>query len=312
MINRTLAIAIPTFNRADLLEVNICSMLPELREFSIPIYVSDDSSNDDTKLMIAKLQKSYQYIFYSKNDKNLGHDKNVFQTLKFPGADYVWLLGDSLSLKSGAVPSLLKAIVKNQPEIIGVNANNRDLDFRSSFYDDGKEILSKFAWHLTLTGATVYSRNAIHTISVLKPTGSKNFPQIDLIFKHLSMYCSFYWVNDKWVCSNGIKESYWLRNIFQVFLDDWGAAIWNLPECYDDELKEKVIIDHSLRTNLFTFKMLLLLRASGSYDLYKLGRYKKALLKHSELKYSMLILAAVAPKTIVKWFQIAKRIFERS
>ena len=311
MINTRLAVAIPTFNRVELLEANIRSMLPELREFSIPIYVSDDSSNDDTKLMIAKLQKNYQYIFYSKNEKNLGHDKNFFQTLKLPEADYVWLLGDSLSLKSGALLSLLKAIVKKQPEIIGVNAKNRDLDFYSSFYDDGKEVFSKFAWHLTLTGATVYSRNTIHTISVLKPTGSKNFPQIDLIFKHLSMYCSFYWVNDKWVEANGIKESYWLSNIFQVFLDDWGAAIWNLPDFYDDELKEKVIIDHSLRTNLFNFKSLLLLRGSGSYDLYKLGRYKKALLKHSELKYLMLILVAVVPKAIISLYQVVKRIFER-
>ena len=127
MINTRLAVAIPTFNRVELLEANIRSMLPELREFSIPIYVSDDSSNDDTKLMIAKLQKNYQYIFYSKNEKNLGHDKNFFQTLKLPEADYVWLLGDSLSLKSGALLSLLKAIVKKQPEIIGVNAKNRDL-----------------------------------------------------------------------------------------------------------------------------------------------------------------------------------------
>ena len=46
MQNTTLAIAIPTFNRAETVHENLLSLIPEIKEYSIPIYISDGKEND--------------------------------------------------------------------------------------------------------------------------------------------------------------------------------------------------------------------------------------------------------------------------
>jgi len=84
-----LAIAIPTFNRAETLRSNLPSLILEIKEYSIPIYVSDNSANDDTKEVINELRKQYEFLFYYKNTKDLGHDKNSFYVAQLPESDYV-------------------------------------------------------------------------------------------------------------------------------------------------------------------------------------------------------------------------------
>ena len=78
-------------------------MLPEIKEFSIPIFISDDSKDCDTKNVIQELNGIYEYIFYYKNTPSLGHDHNIFHTLGLAKSDYVWMLGDSMLIKKGAI-----------------------------------------------------------------------------------------------------------------------------------------------------------------------------------------------------------------
>lgn len=312
MKNKTLSFVIPTFNKPEILKDNILLMLPEIKEFSIPIYVSDDSSDDNTKNMIIELQKRYEHLFYFRNIPSLGHDKNIFSTLKLTEADYVWLLGDSITLKTGAIKNTLKIIAQFGPEIIAVNVINRDLNINSAFYDDKNKVLNEFGWHLTLTGATIYSRNAISTIDEIDQGGHKNFPQVALIFNHLSVACSFYWINDRWLYSSVKKTSYWANDMFQVFIDDWSNLIRNLPESYNDGVKEKVIIEHSRKGKVFGLKSLLIARSIDVYNVRVFREYAKVLAKHSGLRMVILVMIAIIPKTTLRIFQLVKRGFEAS
>jgi len=54
MHNKRLAIAIPTYNRCEILREDLLLILPEIIEHSIAVYISDDSSNDDTRVPLAK------------------------------------------------------------------------------------------------------------------------------------------------------------------------------------------------------------------------------------------------------------------
>ena len=297
MENKILSIAIPTFNRPEILKGNILLMMPEIREFSIPIYISDDSLDDQTKNVITELQKDYEHIYYSRNIPSLGHDSNIFYTLKFPKTDYVWLLGDRMILKRGAIKKTLEIISQTTPQIISVNAKNRDLDINSAYCNDSNKVLDQFGWHLTLTGAAIYSRSAISAIDEISQNEYKNFPQIALIFNHLSVACSFYWINDKYLYINSEKESYWLSDIFEVFIDDWSNAIRNLPGCYDGDNKEKVILEHSRKVKLFGLKSLLKARYMDAYNLYLFKKYKTALADHSGLSSPFLLMIAFIPKT---------------
>jgi abequosyltransferase len=300
VINSKLAIAIPTYNRAEIVRDSICSIIDEVKEHSIPIYVSDNSSNDDTESIIGELKKRYEFIFYYKNTDDLGHDKNSFYVAQLPESDYVWLLGDSLLLKEGTVKNILGTIEKHKPGIISVNTVNRDLDKESGLYTDSNAVLDDFGWHITLTGATIYSRAALSNINQVDPQSFKNFPQLSLIFNFLSKDCSFFWDNNKWIESSPQKKGYWVSTMFSIFIDDWSRAIRNLPETYSQEIKEKVIIEHSHKSNIFGFKALLKAKFLGAYNFATYKKYRSELSSHSKLSSLILLFIAFFPKVILK------------
>ena len=201
-------------------------------------------------------------------------------------------------IKKGAIAKILKIIQDTKVDIISVNADNRAVDIDSQYFSNFNEVFSKLAWHLTLTGCTIYSRSSIATIDGLKINECRNFPQIALIFSHLAVNFSFYWVNQKFVYSSISKESYWVNTVFQVFLNDWSYAIRNLPSCYHN--KRKLILMHSYMTNIFGFKNLIIYRARGAYNINVFKEYKTDLSEHSSLSVCTLMMISIMPKFILK------------
>lgn len=270
--------------------------------------MSDNSPNEDTEIAIGALSNLYDFIFYYKNTYDVGHDKNSFYVMQLPEADYVWLLGDSLLLKEGAIKNILGTIEKHEPGIISVNAVNRDLDKESRLYTDPNAVLNDLGWHITLTGSTIYSRAAFSVIDQFDPKCFKNFPQLALIFNFLSRDCAFFWDNNKWIESSPQKKGYWVNMMFSIFIDDWSTAIRNLPQTYSDEIKEKVIIEHSYRSNIFGFRALLKAKFLGVYNFAIFKKYKMALLCHSKLPSLILVFIALFPNVLLKmFFQIKEK-----
>jgi len=308
MTNKKLSIAIPSYNRPEILKRNILKLLPEIREFSIQIFISDDSIKNETQRMIEEIQIEYRDIFYFRNNPNLGHDGNILQTLRLPKTDYVWLIGDSILIEQGGIKRVLEIITNDKPEIIAVNARNRKLDEVDLLYLDCNEVFDKFAWHLTLTGCTIYSKSSIDTIDSLRKNEYENFPQISLIFSHLAKKCSFYWVNQNFVYADSSKESYWVDNVFKIFLNDWKSVIRNLPICYHN--KRKVILMHSSIMSVFGFKNLILYRARGAYNINIFKKYKLDLLEHSGLSAFILMIISIMPKFVLKVIINLKRLLK--
>lgn len=298
--SQILSISIPTYNRASILKENILAIIEEVKEYSIPIYISDNSPNNDTAKEIINLKDKYEFIFYSNRNSDIGHDKNLLYAVQEPETEYVWLLGDSFSLEAGAIKTILQVIQRMKPEIMAVNAKNRDLNIKSRFYGECNSVLYDLGWHLTLTGVTIYSRSAISTISNIGKNYVKNFPQITWVFTHLSYGNSFYWVNEKCILSSPKKKGYWASKMFTVFVDDWCKAVRQLPFCYNDEVKEKVIVEHSIKSNIFGFKALLNARYLDAYNSTVFLKYRDLLLKHSRLNINILWLISLFPKSIIR------------
>ena len=310
-MNRTLSIAIPTFNRPELLKRSIVAMLPELRPLGVPIYVSDDSPTAETETIIRELQVEYEHLFYRRNTPGLKDAGNILATLQLPATDYVWLLGDSLIILPGGVTEALDLLTRFRPDILAVNAVGRDLDVPSAFYSDPNEVLNCFGWHLTLTGATIYSRPAVQSIQKIDVSRYKNFPQFALIFNHIAGACSFYWNNTRCLLLAGARQSSWAVNMLPTFIDDWAGAVGNLPTIYDEPLKSKVIIEHSRRTGIFGAKSLLAAREFDGYNLRLFWKYRARLRKHSGLNSIVLWLIACAskktPVRLARWIKPAGR-----
>ena len=300
MENNKLAIAIPTYNRHLILKENLLRMLPELREYNIPVYISDDSDNNYTRDMISEFKIQYDNIQYHKNDPSLGHDKNCLKTLQIPNEEYIWYLGDSQVIKDKGIKVILDLIEKNTFDFILVNAENRNVDVDSQCYRDANEFFVDLAWHATLTGITIYRKEILFRKDYNKYIGS-NFIQLGIILEELlENINALCWLNNKLIYVNRNKaESYWSKEIFKVFSEDWFDFINDLPQEYVWENKLQVLKSHSHNTGIFKFRNYISLRKRNILNLKSYFKFNNKLKLTTTLNIYAVFIVALIPRLIL-------------
>jgi len=108
-----LTIAIPTFNRAKLLDRCLEYMLSQINDDiknDIELIVSDNDSKDNTADIVNKyIQKGFA-IRYSKNIENVGPDRNIAGCFLKATAKYVWIFSDDDFLLPGYLPHIVDVL----------------------------------------------------------------------------------------------------------------------------------------------------------------------------------------------------------
>lgn len=311
MKSKKLAVSIPTQNRASILVEDLTIMLDEIKEFSIPIYVSDDSISSQTEIMVNEFKKNtYPFISYSRNVPPLGHDKNCLRTLALTTEEYTWYLGDSVIIEKGGISKVLMAIDSFAPDFVTVNVLGRKLDIQNTLFEDGNKLLAELGWHLTQTGATIYSRRTLNRLASIDTTKCKNFPQTSIVFEAFSLgKSSLYWINEKLVYGNPRKQSYWNDKVFDVFLSDWRNCIMNLPSTYLMSNKEVAFKMHNLKTGLFSLTKIVSYRLKGFYNYKTFKKYYRLLKENSNVNIVILFTICIAPRMLLSSLFVAYRFF---
>lgn len=139
-----LSVAIPTYNRAHLLEANLLNLLDQISRLDEPIgiVVSDNASTDGTEAMVMRLMGGGAPINYYRNDANLGMDENADLSIKRSASEYVLLLGDDDMLESCALVAITQCL-KSYPSVGLVYLNfkiydgnlEKEIDFRDLAFD---------------------------------------------------------------------------------------------------------------------------------------------------------------------------------
>lgn len=293
-----LAIAIPTYNRAEILTENIKAMLPELVSHNIPIYISDDSHNTDTAEAIKKIP--YENIFYTSNTPSYGHDKNCISTLTLADAEYIWYLGDSIYIVPGEIAGIIKYIHEQAPDLIFVNAPHRVLDSKTGILKDKKKFLIENCWHLTLTGSSIYRKSAIYFPN-LDIGKWKNFPQTGISLTiTLKPESKIIWVENEVIKTNPKKNSYWSENVIDVFARDWCNFIQSFAQFFTKEEQEKLELSHSIHTKILSAKALVLYRSKNYYNYQLFSQYRTFLTRSSQCRTISLFLISLAPVILCK------------
>jgi hypothetical protein len=289
-----LAIAIPTYNRAEILQFNLLQIIDELIEFQIPVYISDDSTNEDTYIVINDLKKKHSLFYYRKNEIRFGHDLNCLNTISFPKEQYVWYMGDSMIIKKGAIKKIISLNEIEEYDFITCNAEGRNLDMESRVFYNGKEVFENLCWHLTMTGAAIYNKKSLINLINFDTSKFKNFPQTAIIFEQFAVKkSSLYWINDRLIYSNSNKNSYWASKVFEVFIDDFRSFLNNLSTSYSLKSKEEVLLQHSLKTGIFSFHSFVLYRIGGFYNYKIFKKYKDIFKKITRTNIIILIILSV-------------------
>lgn len=127
MIQPVLSVAIPTYNRAhllqDILEV-LCEQILALEDPSlVQVLLSDNASSDDTPNLIEAYKKKLpNHIFDHRNPKNIGATRNILSLgAEMCRTEYCWIIGDDDLIRPGALENVLKVISDFGPDLIYVN-----------------------------------------------------------------------------------------------------------------------------------------------------------------------------------------------
>jgi glycosyltransferase involved in cell wall biosynthesis len=111
-----LTIAIPTYNRAPILDRSLCIIQSQLKAVGgcVEFIVSDNCSTDDTRGVINRYIDSGMPINYIKNDVNIGSSLNIVKCYRMARGKYVWVLGDDDYLTDNAIEFVIKLLQKNR------------------------------------------------------------------------------------------------------------------------------------------------------------------------------------------------------
>jgi glycosyltransferase involved in cell wall biosynthesis len=297
-----LALAIPTYNRPEILHDNLRGMLPEIQRLGVPVYISDDSPGNETEVMVAALRQRYERIYYRRNTPGLGHDLNFVATIQLPESDYIWYLGDSIVIDAGALEKVHTALSTFHPDLLFVNSESRCVDNSDCCVPDLRVYLQRSAWHLTLTGATVYSREAVLSVRERDVARWKNFPQLGLIFQFgLAENRMAYWMGSCGVSSNRNKKSYWTNAVVTTFAVDWVNLLRNFAAAYTAAQLREIFLSHSLKTDTFAARNIVIYRLNNGFPFKLVWKYRNQLKLASHTPYPVLVLISLLPVAAWRW-----------
>lgn len=158
-----LSICIPTFNRAEYLKENLNSIFSQLTDSAmiekVEIVVSDNCSQDDTINVVNLFVDKYSNLVYSRNETNLGFDRNVDKLLSIFCGNFAWTISDDEILCPGSIGRIIDIIEKNnEMAVICISSGStfNGLSEQILRFKDGNEWLNKLK---TLDGGGLISSN---------------------------------------------------------------------------------------------------------------------------------------------------------
>jgi glycosyltransferase involved in cell wall biosynthesis len=110
-----LTIAIPTYNRALLLERNLTSICNSIKGFEnlVEVIISDNNSNDNTA-QIALSFNTLDYIHYFRNEYNIGFTYNYIKIVnQYARGRYCWIIGDDDFVREDSISYLINDLNYN-------------------------------------------------------------------------------------------------------------------------------------------------------------------------------------------------------
>lgn len=194
--NNILGICIPTYKRPGQLRACLQSIIRSGSAHNVPIFVSDDSTDDTNVHMIQELQAEYPHIIHDRNPENLGIDRNILKSVDICTCRYAWIIGEDDRMVPEAIPAVLAVIEQHGPawpfiyanyssvdEDLKLVLNEKSLPLEKDRTMKAEEFFETHAWSIGFIGACVVNRRLWET--------SHRAPYLDTYFAHVGMILEF-------------------------------------------------------------------------------------------------------------------------
>ncbi|GHV04511.1 glycosyl transferase [Campylobacterota bacterium] len=188
--NELLSFAIPTYNRAVVWRELLPELIEQCRPHNAAIYISDNASSDDTQDVILAAQKEYPYIYYSRNDENLGVDLNFEKALKMPDSRYVWFKGDDERVINNGVEKVLEIVSKADYDMVVTNAqasSSRILNdkLKTQVFTDPIDFFEKTLSMTTFMSILIFNKKLIEQANFRRFYGL-GYTHTAIMYEHLA------------------------------------------------------------------------------------------------------------------------------
>lgn len=187
-----LTIAIPTFTRANYLELNLRSLVAEARTLPpgvLEVIVSDNHSTDSTPDVVANAIAQGLPIRYIRNKIDVGSDANIAQCFNEARGDYVQIMGDDDIYVAGTLSYLIDFLQKAEYGVVVLRpfgyevdpiAEHPGGDARIDQYDQVGDFLAAIGPYITFISSCVINRRVQQEIDARQFCGS-NLVQVHLV-----------------------------------------------------------------------------------------------------------------------------------
>jgi abequosyltransferase len=253
-----LSIAIPTYNRAKYLDINLQQLLKEIDTIDhvkIEIIVSDNCSTDNTKYIVQKVVNAGLPVKYYRNPQNLGWGINFFKCFDLSTGKYVLLLGDDDFLYDGVLSKILGYLLSGEFGIVFLKPYGFDNDFRKEYpgafgktiiYNNTKELMIKIGPSISLLSACIINKSLIKDFntSAIDPG---NFAHLHLILFAIqnstqNLYIGTYCIGSK----RNNSSSYIFSKVFVT-------EFWQIIDKYRSEKINRDLIRKLENDQLFSY-----------------------------------------------------------
>ena len=232
-ISPLLTIAIPTWNRATYLALNLEQLALEGRNIGsmVEVLVSDNASADETPRVVADSVAGGLPVRYVRNAENIGSDCNIAQCFNLAAGQYVMILGDDDILVDGALALLLDLLRDGEYGVVALRPYGYERDFRREYpggkgaiqqFSDISEFVVKLGVFSTLISATVISKKLLSGVDARDFCGT-NLVQTYLVYQAAMAAQHNLWADRYLVaCKRNNSGGYAFS---QVFVDRFGAVL---------------------------------------------------------------------------------------
>ena len=179
-----LSICIPTYNRAEVLNACIKSIVTN-KAFSgaIEIMISDNSSEDNTEEICTKYASEFANVKYYKNPENIGGDRNFLMALSKATGVFRKLHNDYSIFTETGLAVLLNAVRENMIQRPALLFNNGGLSPTSLSYYDFSKFCEHIGWGLSWIGRFGYWEDDFDEIPDKEAKLQLQFIQSDLFLR---------------------------------------------------------------------------------------------------------------------------------
>ena len=266
-----LSICIPTFNRIEKLEYNICKLIKLHETCEFEICVSDNASNDGTNEFMLKMVSRYNFIKYNQNSENFGWTYNFDYVLNMANGQYRWLLGDDDEVTE--IEQVVETLKEYKPDICVINGSNIIKNMHSKNMYDKNEILSKLGVIMSWISTLIISDLVVKRINI-KNVNNNAFPHLIEILKFLDKQCNLYWLNIPAVDTQKSYQNRYRDDIFNYFIRDWYNVTLNIGS-YNESSKNEFL--NAVIRRAFSLRSIVLLRIENIINRKSCEKVKKEL-----------------------------------